>query len=163
VSYDLMIWEGKHPATEQEALELLERYTDEYLGETMLEPYPPIVEFANRLGLVWTDNPDDTDSSASPWSTYPLLSDASGPFMQVSVQWNRAEEVAPIVARTARDLGLACVDGNGLIYSETSGVSPSIAKVRSAMPSLFPEPSPEQPEPPGKNGGFFSRFRRKQN
>src|SRR5687767_954137 len=99
-----MIWDGKHPATEQEALELLGWHSDEYLAETALKPYPSIVKFANRLAAIWPDDPDDDNGNSSPWSTYPLLSDASGPFIQVSMQWDRAEEAAPVVARAARDL-----------------------------------------------------------
>jgi hypothetical protein len=147
-----MIWEGKRPGSEQEALELLEWHMTEYVEETTAEPTERILDFAQNLAKIWPDE-------ASPWSTYPLTSDASGPFIQVSVQWNRAAEAAPIVAKVARDHRLVCIDGNGFIYSETSGIPQSIEEMIARLPWL----AGEQPGDNGggrKKGGLFGWFRR---
>lgn len=53
----------------------------------------------------------DTDAGAdSPWSTGPLISEASGPLVYFSMVWSRCDEVSAWAARLAEEHDLNCFD-----------------------------------------------------
>lgn len=110
MSYDLAVWEGDRPADGAAAAaqfqSLYERYVE---SGRRVEPTERIATYVAALLDRYPDI--DTDAGAdSPWSTGPLLSDASGPLVYFSMVWSRCDEVSAWAARLAEDHALNCYD-----------------------------------------------------
>ncbi|MGW3360290.1 hypothetical protein ACWDFL_33610 [Streptomyces bungoensis] len=50
------------------------------------------------------------EEDASPWSTGPLIGEASGPLIYFPMRWSMAEEASAYAAAVAESMGLACFD-----------------------------------------------------
>jgi hypothetical protein len=72
------------------------------------EPVPAIVEFAGALVKHYPElSRNDPDTA---WAVGPLLRDASGPFIDIGIQWDKYDDAAQLVFTTARQFGLNCYD-----------------------------------------------------
>lgn len=110
MSYELAVWEGERPedddAAGQQWMSLAEHYLE---TEDANPPTERIREYVGALLRRWPDITID-ETGESPWSVGPLLGEADGPVICVSMQWDRAEEVSAFVAKTAASMGLVCFD-----------------------------------------------------
>ena len=54
------------------------------------------------------------DAPDSPWAAGPLLEEASGRTIYFAVAWSAADEVPPVAASIAAELGLVCYDPHSM-------------------------------------------------
>ncbi|OKJ65219.1 hypothetical protein AMK27_05255 [Streptomyces sp. CB02009] len=57
----------------------------------------------------WCDITEDEEDT-SPWSTGPLIGEASGPLIYFPMRWSMAEEASAYAAAVAEYMGLVCFD-----------------------------------------------------
>ena len=110
MSYDLAVWEGDRPADDVAAAAEFQSLYERYIESG--EPVEPTARIAAYVAALLDRYPDiDTDAGAdSPWSTGPLLSEASGPLVYFPMVWSRCDEVSAWAARLADEHGLNCYD-----------------------------------------------------
>ena len=110
MSYDLAVWEGDRPANDAAAAaEFNALYTRLIESEESVEPTARIAAYVAAL----LDRYPDIDTDAgedSPWSTGPLLSEASGPLVYFPMVWSRCDEVSAWAAEVAEQHELNCYD-----------------------------------------------------
>ncbi|GAA1393114.1 hypothetical protein GCM10009639_25730 [Kitasatospora putterlickiae] len=111
MSFDLAVWEGERPADDAAAAlcfdELYERYIDADGPE--VPPTERIAAYVAALLERWPDLTEDEDDT-SPWSTGPLIGEASGPVIHFAMRWSMAQEAAVYAAGVASSMGLNCYD-----------------------------------------------------
>jgi hypothetical protein len=125
MSYDLAIWEGERPNSDEKAAQVYEELSERYEEDTDEPPSLRLLGFARDLTHRYpdaTDLPDDRVEE-SPWAYGPLTENVTGSLFTVGVRFDMVKEVAPFVARMAREHGLVCFDPQ----EETLGV-PSVEK-----------------------------------
>jgi hypothetical protein len=89
VSYDLAVWEGEPPASDEagglQFRSLYERYIETD------EPQPPSNRIRAYASALLDRYPDISDEAGpdSPWSTAPLINEAVGPIMYFPMVWSR--------------------------------------------------------------------------
>ncbi|MFJ9695445.1 hypothetical protein [Kitasatospora sp. NPDC101183] len=111
MSYDLAVWEGERPADDAAAGLRFEELYAEYV-ESDGPGAPPTERIAAYVAALlkrWPDLDEDEDDT-SPWSSSPLIGEASGPFLYFPMRWSMAVEAAVFAAETARSMGLTCYD-----------------------------------------------------
>lgn len=133
MSFDLVIWEGPRPASDEEAAAQHERLAELEEEGVQEEPTPGIRAFVDALLARWPDIHLDAGEH-SPWSDGPLIANASGGSIHLAMQWSRAEEASAFVVSTAVEHGLVCFDPQ----SET------------LRPHREPAPQPEPAPPLGR-------------
>jgi hypothetical protein len=110
MSYDLAVWEGERPVDHAAAGRLFAEFYERYVGTDVEDvPTPKITKFVELLVARWPDLSDDTDET-SPWSTDPLISEASGPFIYFPMRYSMYKEAVVYATEVARSLGLVCFD-----------------------------------------------------
>ncbi len=106
MSYDLAVWEGRHPADDDDAgstyVELSERYLESAEPEAVA---PRIAAYVAALVARYPD-----DERAAVWASAPVIGDASGPIVPLYLTFDGAEEVAEFAASLADEHGLVCYD-----------------------------------------------------
>ncbi|GAA4919961.1 hypothetical protein HD597_006066 [Nonomuraea thailandensis] len=115
MSYDLAVWEGERPSSDQEAGErhnaLYQQYID---ADVDFPPTPTIAMFVEQLLRRWPDldevDEDDDEYEDIPWSTSPLIGEAAGPYIYFPMVYSRAEEASAYGVQVATRLGLNCFD-----------------------------------------------------
>jgi hypothetical protein len=113
VSYDLAVWEGDRPANDFAARARFKELHEQYMGAGHVAPTERIVAYVMALLERHPDLSADDDEDAedgSPWSTSPLLSEASGPLVYFPMVWSRAEQASAWAAELAARHGLNCYD-----------------------------------------------------
>ncbi|MFI0990757.1 hypothetical protein [Streptomyces exfoliatus] len=110
MSYDLAVWEGEKPADDKTAgqifSDLYERYID---SEAEEPPSERIAAYVAVLLERWCDLTED-DEDTSPWSTGPLIDEASGRLIYFPMRFSMAEEASAYAAAVAETMGLVCFD-----------------------------------------------------
>ncbi|MEV0040087.1 hypothetical protein [Streptomyces sp. NPDC050804] len=110
MTYDLAVWEGERPTDDKTAgrvfSELYDRYID---GEVEEPPSERIAAYVSALLQQWCDITED-DEDTSPWSTAPLIDEASGPLIYFAMRWSMADEASAYAAALADSMGLVCFD-----------------------------------------------------
>ncbi|MFB8028675.1 MULTISPECIES: hypothetical protein [unclassified Streptomyces] len=110
MSYDLAVWEGDRPEDDKCAgrifTDLYARYVDSEVEEPATER---IAAYVTALLERWCDITED-DEETSPWSTGPLIGEASGPFIYFPMRWSMADEASACAAALAESMGLVCFD-----------------------------------------------------
>lgn len=107
MSYDLAVWEGERPAGNAAALTTFEALYERYVGGKGIPPSPRIRAYVETLLERWADLTEDDES---PWSTGPLIGEASGPLIYFPMVYSRCTEVSAGAARIAAEHGLICFD-----------------------------------------------------
>ncbi|TDC39898.1 hypothetical protein E1211_02585 [Micromonospora sp. 15K316] len=110
MSYDLAVWEGDRPADNAAALADFKALYERYLGGGQIPPTPRIRAYVEALLGRWVDLTEDDGEERSPWSTGPLIKEASGPIIYFPMVFSRCEEVSAGAARIAAEHGLVCFD-----------------------------------------------------
>lgn len=105
VSYDLAVWEGPQPGGDVEACAAYDRLYEDYLEGDESDPTPAIVAFAEELAARWAEA---SDGRTSAWD--PLLADASGPMIYLTMPYGMAPALVDEAARLAAAHGLVCFD-----------------------------------------------------
>jgi hypothetical protein len=112
MSFDLAVWEGARPGSNEEAAAEDGRLDKKYVGGDRVEPTAAIKAF---IAAITAKYPDLTDLPADQvddgvWSDGPLINNASGPYFYFGIVWSRLAEVAPFVVAVAQEHGLVCFD-----------------------------------------------------
>ncbi|WP_406215410.1 hypothetical protein [Streptomyces canus] len=110
MSYDLAVWEGERPADGKAAARIFRDLYDHYIVTDV--DHPPSDLIATYVaGLLdrWCDLTEDEEET-SPWSTGPLIGEASGPFIYFPMVYSMAEEASAFAASLAQSMGLVCFD-----------------------------------------------------
>ena len=114
MSYDLAVWEGPMPTSDEAALAEFERLMDWMEGLDLFAesdaPTPAIRSYVESLLARWPDLGDDDEDEESPWADAPLINNARGPVFYFSMVWSKAEEASAFAAATATAQGLVCFD-----------------------------------------------------
>ncbi|MFF4874039.1 hypothetical protein [Streptomyces sp. NPDC000961] len=110
MSYDLAVWEGERPADDKTAGQVFSNLYDRYIdGEVEESPSERIAAYVAALLERWCDLTEDEEDT-SPWSTGPLIDEASGPLIYFAMRWSMAEESSAYAAAVAESMGLVCFD-----------------------------------------------------
>ncbi|MFI1825324.1 hypothetical protein ACH41E_02555 [Streptomyces sp. NPDC020412] len=111
MSYDLAVWEGERPADDAAAGRCFDELYEKYVAGdgAGVPPNKQIAAFVDALLGRWPDLTEDEDDT-SPWSTGPLIDEASGPLIYFPIRWSMVEEAAVHIAGVASSMGLNCYD-----------------------------------------------------
>ncbi|GGQ33473.1 hypothetical protein [Streptomyces roseolilacinus] len=110
MSYDLAVWEGERPVDDKTAGRVFSDLYDRYIDSEVEEPPSErIAAYVAALLERWCDLPEDEEDT-SPWSTGPLIDEASGPLIYFTMRWSMAEEASAYAAAVAETMGLVCFD-----------------------------------------------------
>lgn len=102
VSYDLAVWDGPTPPSDDAAAQEYERRLEQAEEDEVPAPIPAIEAYVDDL---LTKFPDD--AGASPWAGSPLLDDAAGDLLILTLTANSARGVC---GQVAAQHGLVCFD-----------------------------------------------------
>jgi hypothetical protein len=116
MSWDLAVWEGPRPATDDEAMATYQRLMDRYQSATVLEPPTPAI--AAFVDALLGRYPDITGEEGidSPWSDGPLIENATGPIFYFGMVFSGVEAAVPFIIEEARQRGLVCFNPQGPPY-----------------------------------------------
>jgi hypothetical protein len=112
VSYDLAVWDGERPASDEAAEVVYLNFVDAYLEADEPPAEPPTAAIQRYVAALldrWPDI-DGDEGDGSPWATGPLLSEAIGPFFYFPMVWSMADEASAYAAQLAAEHGLVCFD-----------------------------------------------------
>ncbi|MFE1957777.1 hypothetical protein [Streptomyces sp. NPDC059479] len=110
MTYDLAVWEGERPTDDKTAGLVFSNLYDRYIDGAVEEPPSErIAAYVAALLQRWCDMAED-DEDASPWSTGPLIDEASGPLIYFAMRWSMAVEASAYAAALADSMGLVCFD-----------------------------------------------------
>jgi hypothetical protein len=111
VSYDIAVWEGERPASDEAALETYRAMWDRY-GDSGASPSERLLHYMEDLTATYPNLDDLADDAVddSPWADGPVDENAQGSFLYFALVSDRASEVVPFVAETARRHHLVCFD-----------------------------------------------------
>ncbi|MGY3334044.1 hypothetical protein ACVW0K_007364 [Streptomyces filamentosus] len=110
MSYDLAVWEGERPTDDKTAGRVFNDLYDRYIDSEVEEPPSErIAAYVAALLERWCDLTEDEEDT-SPWSTGPLIGEASGPLIYFPMRWSMAEEASIYAAAVAESMGLVCFD-----------------------------------------------------
>ncbi|MGW7463069.1 hypothetical protein [Streptomyces sp. NPDC054797] len=105
MSYDPAVWEGDRPVDDKTADRVFSDLYDRYIDSDVEEPATDrIAAYVAALPERWCDLTEDEEDT-SPWSTGPLLGDASGPLLYFV-----AEETSAYAVSVADSMDLVCFD-----------------------------------------------------
>jgi hypothetical protein len=109
MSYDLAVWEGERPASDEEAGATFAELMDALEAGELDPPTERIEGYVAALLARWPDITTD-DGEDSPWATGPLLAEAFGSAFYFPMTWSGAEEASAFAAQVAAAHGLVCFD-----------------------------------------------------
>ena len=122
MSYDLGVWEGPKPASDDAAMSLYEELMDRYHSAdapgsvpVTQPPTPAILAFVEALLDRWPDITNEGGED-SPWADGPMIENASGPIIYFGMMASGLKEAVPFVIDEARRRGLVCFDPQGPPY-----------------------------------------------
>jgi hypothetical protein len=110
VSYDLAVWEGKQPDSDEAASAVYRDFREQYIeADVHHEPSPRIRRYAEALLARWPDIDNDA-GKASPWASAPLIGEAIGPLIYFPIVYSQADQASAFAATLAWAHGLVCYD-----------------------------------------------------
>ncbi|GAA3576463.1 hypothetical protein [Kribbella ginsengisoli] len=110
MSYDLAVWEGDRPASNEEAAATFQALYEKYVeDEEDTHPSPRLTAYVEALLARWPDITEEAGDE-SPWASGPLVEEIVGPFMYFPMGWSRSEEASAFAADVAHAHGLVCYD-----------------------------------------------------
>ncbi|MYW20454.1 hypothetical protein GT039_34040 [Streptomyces sp. SID2955] len=107
--YDLAVWEGERPADDETAVQIFSDLYDRYIDDEEECLSERIAAYVAALLERWYDLTDDEEDT-SPWSTGPLIGEASGPLIYFPMRWSMGEEASAYAAAVAESMVLVCFD-----------------------------------------------------
>jgi hypothetical protein len=110
MTFDLAVWEGTRPQTDEAASLVYGQLMDRMeAGDCDTEPTPRIRAYVDALLSRWPEITDESGAD-SPWADAPLIGNAFGDAIYFAMVWSRADEAAEFAARLADQHGLVCYD-----------------------------------------------------
>lgn len=113
MTYNLAVWKGERPASDEEALKTYQSLYDEWLARgapnRSSAPVTEIAAYVESLLQRWPDISTD-EGEDSPWADGPLIDDASGPIIYFPIMSRMCEEASEFAAQVAAKHGLVCFD-----------------------------------------------------
>ncbi|MGX8904221.1 hypothetical protein ACR820_02895 [Streptomyces netropsis] len=112
MSYDLAVWEGPRPSDDAVAGEVFDALCAACMGQS-IPPTDLIRRYVGELVERWPDlgqGDDDEADEDSPWSTGPLINEASGPLIYFGMVYSKYEQATQFAAERAQALGIVCFD-----------------------------------------------------
>jgi hypothetical protein len=109
MSYDLAVWEGPRPKTNDEAVQTFEALRAQHMGGKSPEPTPAIRAYVEALLAKYPDLDDDNEDTC-PWADAPLIGNATGPLFYFAMVYSQAERAVVFAAQLAKEHGLVCLD-----------------------------------------------------
>jgi hypothetical protein len=111
VGYDIAVWEGERPASDEAALEKYNEMWARY-EDTDEAASPSVLSYIGELTAKYPDLDDlpDDEVDDSPWADSPLQGNVMGPFFYFALVPSKADETVPFIAETARRHELVCFD-----------------------------------------------------
>ena len=110
MGYQLVVWEGEKPETDDAAYEMCRDLMQRYFVGEGFEPTPAIREFVTALTDLWPDDPDNPAWEQGPWKFASLIDEASGPVLFLNMRFGRGERAAFRIAEMAAERGLVTFD-----------------------------------------------------
>ena len=112
MSYDVAIWDGEQPKSDDDALEVFEQMAAVYDAETDETPSAALLLFIRDLTDRYPDltTLPDNEVDDSPWADGPLVNNVTGRFLYLALAFAKTEEVLGFIAETARKYDLVCFD-----------------------------------------------------
>ncbi|WP_412540060.1 hypothetical protein R8Z50_30220 [Longispora sp. K20-0274] len=108
MSYDLAVWEGERPATDDAGATVHDELYERFIGSA--ETMPPSVRIERYVSALLERYPDIDVAEESPWSTSPLMGEASGPYVYFPMVYSTCREASAWCAGVAAEHGLVCFD-----------------------------------------------------
>ncbi|WP_251023353.1 hypothetical protein [Streptomyces sp. ISL-10] len=92
MSYDLAVWDGERPLDNHQAGSVYDELYARYLesDDVVVPPAPSTVAYVEALVDQY---PDDVDGGVG-WASPPVIDEASGPIVYLSMSHGKAEEVS---------------------------------------------------------------------
>ncbi|MEU8890471.1 hypothetical protein [Streptomyces sp. NPDC048442] len=111
MSYDLAVWEGPRPSDDAVAVNVFDALRAACMGQS-IPPTDLIRQLVGDLVERWPDlgQGDEEADDAIPWSTGPLISEASGPLIYFGMVFSKYDQAAEFAVERARALGHVCFD-----------------------------------------------------
>ena len=110
VSYDVAVWAGPRPASDESAEAEFERRAEVLDGDGDMRPASPaMAAFVDEL-LAILPALDESDHPDSPWATGPEPGDISSDFAYLNMTYPGARAALDTVVDVARRHGLVCFD-----------------------------------------------------
>ncbi|WP_019876692.1 hypothetical protein [Sporichthya polymorpha] len=110
MAYQLYVWEGERPADDAAGGRECREMVCRHLVGDKTAPTARIRAFVDALTAQWSDDADDPASITSPWVWTPLLDDASGPMLLLTLDDDMALIGSVIIASMAEERGLVVYD-----------------------------------------------------
>ena len=114
MSYDLALWVGERPTSDEAAADEYERrmsYLEELDDEARLAPASPRVQaFLEELLREFPPLGESEDDGDSPWAVGPEPGDVNGDLVYLNMTFAGAERAYDGVLEIARRHGLVCYD-----------------------------------------------------
>jgi hypothetical protein len=126
MTYDLAVWEGEAPPSDQAALAIFERLMAALEAGHADPPSERIKAYVAALLDRWPDITDDRGED-SPWADGPLIGDAFGAAIYFPMVWSRCEEASAFAATVAVAHGLVCFDPQSSTLRSPRGSPPASA------------------------------------
>lgn len=121
MSYDLAVWEGPPPESDEAAAAVYEQLMRRLeAGDTDGPPTTAIATYVDALLARWPDITSDGGDD-SPWADGPLINNAFGNPIYFSMVWSAAEESSAFAAELAESHGLVCYDPQTEVLRPSSG------------------------------------------
>ena len=109
MSYDLAVWVGDPPESDQAAAEKYGAFVPLLEQPPSEPPHPTLLAFADDLLARYPDI-DDEAGEDSPWSEGPLKSDIVGSFFYFPMRYGSVHEAVPFIVERAAAHKLVCFD-----------------------------------------------------
>ena len=114
MSYDLAVWEGPRPGSDEEGAAEYERRMDEMerlldAGEETTDPTLGIRAFVTAA-LERYPELDEDSGAECPWASAPLIGEAMGDYIYFPMTFSGAGYARDVVAGIAHAHGLVCFD-----------------------------------------------------
>lgn len=109
--YQLIIWEGERPESDEAGRSACDEIKKRYFTGDPAEPTAGIRKFVAALTDKWTDDPNDPRWDVAPWIAPHLIEDASGPALWITVFPDEGGVLAGcVIAAMAEEHGLVMFD-----------------------------------------------------
>ena len=109
MSYDLAVWEGPRPSSDEEAAGEFDRLMGE-MEDAHRPASPAIKELAAELVTRWPELGEAGEEECSCLAGGSLIQDASGEIICFAMRSDRVVEAVPFIAEVASRRGLVCYD-----------------------------------------------------
>ena len=145
MSYDLAVWTGPQPVSDEEAMTTYERLSAQYLETSPAEKgVPTILAYVDDLLVRWPDITSDEGLDTSPWATGPLTGEASGPLLYFGLVYSMVDEAVDFAACLATEHGLVCLDLQTSTLLTPVAQAPNLSERVAVVPPVLPPESPRR-------------------